>query len=772
MGHIDGKHLHKIYDTPVAGDEACINRSIRFMPAIYFWQLSFSRLAIHISPPYFSFVFLTSQKTMIRYLIVIASLIMSLDALTVHVTPHEGGIGDGSEKAPFSGIERALEKIALIRTSHPDEQIHLILAGGNYRMKKPLVLDASYSGIPGKPHSIRSAHGQKAILSLEIEVAASEFEAITDPAVTARLAPEARGRVKSLNLTRIGVKAPVQPDIFGRHETIEVFQAGKRLTLSRWPNVSYAKMGKVLAKGMPPESTGGIFRYRDNRAERWQPALADGGVWLRGFWRVPWTRQSLRVKDIDPKNKTITFAAPLPGGIGSKYGPKHAGKSGEESWQVMNLLEEIDTPGEWSVNAAKNVLYIWPPTEGADQKILVSHIKQPVISIKGASDITLHGLDIEGTWGHGVSIEGGSRVTIQGCRIRNAGGCGVFISGGSIHRVLSCDISETGGEGIRFTGGNRKTLAPGGHHISNNLIHHIGVHAPVPAITAGEGKKSETVGNRVDHNRIHDVPNSGIVFAGNDNVFERNEIYRVGLGSSDLGGIYTNSGWTARGNVIRHNFIHHSMNANAVYLDDGSCGTLTDGNIIWKCGSGGFIGGGHDQTLTRNLILECTRGMHIDDRGVSRDYSISNRSYADDLASVPYQQDPWKSRYPELVKILASDTRLPRNIRMEQNIIAGCGMEIRKSGKADHFKGLVYRNNTVLPTAGAFIDESRMLAGIGFKPVSVKIIGLKKDALRPEIPPRDLKALREKDTSKTFDSQTDVDAGAVSKPSSKDSPGE
>jgi hypothetical protein len=376
-------------------------------------------------------------------------------------------------------------------------------------------------------------------------------------------------------------------------------------------------------------------------------------------------------------------------------------------------------------------------------------------------------IDIDGSLGHGISIEGGSRVSVAGCRIRNVADCGVFIAGGSGHLVLSNDISETGREGVRFTGGVRKTLTPGGHRVTNNHIHHTGVHAPVPAITAGEGRKSQTVGNIVSRNRIHDVPNAGIVFGGNDNLFELNEIYRIGLGSSDLGGIYTNSAWTARGNIIRHNFIHHSLNANAIYMDDGSCGSLIEGNILWKTGSGGFIGGGHDQTLRHNLILECPRGMHLDSRGVSRDYSISNKGFADDLASVPYTREPWKSRYPALVRILETDTRVPRNIVMEHNVIAGCETAIRKSGRPEHFKNLVWRGNVELPSAADFIDEARMTIvfpppGKGipatFQVPPVERIGLYQDSLRKEIPPRDLKALREKDTSKPFDSQTDIDA--------------
>ena len=76
--------------------------------------------------------------------------------------------------------------------------------------------------------------------------------------------------------------------------------------------------------------------------------------------------------------------------------------------------------------------------------------------------------------------------------------------------------------------------------------------------------------------------NSGIVYGGNDNIFEYNEIYRVGLGSSDLGCFYTNAGWTSRGNIIRYNLVHHSMNANAFYVDDGDAGDTFINNVAYK----------------------------------------------------------------------------------------------------------------------------------------------------------------------------------------------
>lgn len=682
----------------------------------------------------------------------------------VHVAP-SGKEGDGSSQAsPVIGMHRALDVVAARRKAAPATEVTLLLAPGHYQMDRPLVLDARHSGTAEAPTVIRPAAGGRATLSLGREVAVEDFNPVVEPSLLARMVPEARGRVAALDLAKAGLRVVRPPDLFGGHAWLELYQDGARMPLSRWPNRGYERMGEVLDRAMPPAKHGGVFKYRDERAERWAKAASEGGLWLRGFWRVPWTRQSVRVETVDPATQAFRFAANVPGGIGSKYGPGHAGKLGEEQWQAINLLEEIDEPGEWSVDAAGRTLYFWPPGKG---RVMISPVRAAVVELREASHVVLRELDIAGGFGNGVTLRGGSDGVVLGCRIRDTAECGVTISGGFRHEVRSCDITGTGREGVRLTGGIRKTLTPGGHRVINNHIHHTGVHSPSPAVTAGEGRRSETVGNTVARNRIHDVPNAGIVFAGNENLIERNEIYRVGLGSSDLGAIYTNSAWTARGNILRHNFIHHSMNANALYMDDGSCGSLIEGNIVWKAASGGFIGGGHDQTLVHNLFLECTRGIHIDSRGVSRGYTIQNPGFAADLASVPYREEPWKSRYPALIRLLEGDTKVPTNVVLRGNVMAGCETGLRKSGPAAHFKGLVQQDNTELKDASPFIDGQGMTVRIppdleglpdGFAKSFSIDAGLFADGIRRSLPPRDLAVLREKDTAKPFDSQIDVDA--------------
>jgi len=96
----------------------------------------------------------------------------------------------------------------------------------------------------------------------------------------------------------------------------------------------------------------------------------------------------------------------------------------------------------------------------------------------------------------------------------------------------------------------------------------------------------------VTHNLIHDSPHAAILYGGNDHRFEFNEVHDFLIESDDLGGFYTNNGWASYGNVVRHNFIHHTSHALGVYLDDADSGDLVEGNLMYRMGTGAAIGAG------------------------------------------------------------------------------------------------------------------------------------------------------------------------------------
>lgn len=688
------------------------------------------------------------------------------ESTVIHVSAAAGPGGDGSQALPFQTIEEARDAARRIS----DQPVTVLVGEGHYVLRNGLLFTHLDSGAAGRRVLYRAAPGGKARISSGIVVPDSLLREVTDQGLLERLPADSRGMVRALSLEEAGLEVQRPRNNFRGLELLEIFWNGERMPLARWPgNGKYSLIETVLDNGITAGSTG-TFVFRGDEPLRWQQAVEDG-LWVRGFWRVPWVIEAVRVGSIDPGTRSITLAAPVSNGIGSKY-HRAAGNgagpgSGEEPWEAINLIEAMDSPGEWAVRFADNSLYLFPPAPSGE--LLVTDNREPVVKLDGVSHFSFEGFEVDSGLGDGVRIEGGEDVLIAGCRVSNVSKNAIVVNGGTRHTVLSNTTSQTGFSGIVFRGGDRASLAPGGHRILNNIVSHAGLFFPAPGIDGGLGTKSESVGNLVAHNRIHDSANSGIVYSGNDNVFEFNDIYRIGLGSSDLGSFYTTGGWTSRGNIVRNNMVHHSMNANAFYVDDGDCGDTFLGNIAYKTESGGFIGGGHDQIFRHNIFVECTRAMHVDARGLARGYTATDRRLRDDLDSVPYQAPPWSEKYPSLVGILEISPERPSGILIEENLIVACGTELRKSNSSSDLQGVTYENNVVSEDPGIFVNpqeldftikpDAPVLAELpGFPRVPFEKIGLYPDAYRPVVPPRDMELLSTGSTERGFDSQTDVDA--------------
>jgi hypothetical protein len=692
---------------------------------------------------------------------------------TVWVSPAGTDKNPGTQAAPVASLPRAAELVRTARAARPAEPVTVWVGEGTYVLNESLALGAADSGSAAAPVVWRGVKRDAVRILGARPVAPAQLSQVKDAAILARLAPEAKGRLLEYDLAANAVRhAETFPD-YQRDpaDLCALFYDGQRLPLSRWPNGSYgySTMKRVLSSGnmATRKSDGGVFEYREDRPARWQGALAEGGVWIRGFWRVPWVAETLRVKAIDPQQRTLTLAVSTGNGIGSKYSKLVDGTrigDGKENWFALNLVEEIDQPGEWAVDFKRHKLYLLPPAPIQAGQLTIADNARPLIVFTGASFITLRDLSLGQQIGDGIAIEGGQSVQLLGCALNGVVRRGVVVRGGNGHRIQSCDISEVGLTGIDLLGGDRKTLASSGFKVVNNHLWRIALNAPVPALTAGlDAKTQDLVGAHVAHNRIHDVSYGGITFGGNDNVFEANEIYRVGLDGGDLGGFYTTGGWTTRGNVVRGNFIHHSMNANAIYMDDGGSGLLMEDNLIYQTATGVFIGGGHDHIAHRNVMVECTHAIHVDDRGIARKYGPTDSRLRKDLDSVPYTESPWRERYPALLGILDSTPTVPHNNVLTGNFVVGCGEAVRRSGKSATLTGFNLENNRELADVSVFADvkalDFRTKAGSGLPVIGLERFGLYRDEYRKTVPERDVKLLNEGDTRrKGFDSQQDVDA--------------
>jgi len=663
-------------------------------------------------------------------------------AAEFYAAPDGKPSGNGSAAAPWD-LATAFAPPQAVK---PGDTVWL--RGGIYTISDTLTLAEKNSGAVGAPITYRAAKDETVRLVAGRTVRAADFKPVTDPAVLARLDPAARGKVVRLELAALGIQhAGPYPDVFGDGGGIvELFFGGKRMPLARWPNEGYVTMARVIDKGVwqGSDRRGGTFVYREDRPARWQAA---DGVWLSGFWRVPWTPETVRVKSIDTAKREIAFAAPVNAGIGSKYaGPEGSGK---EPWCAVNLLEEIDQPGEWCVNFPTKTLYFWPPAALEGAEVLIADLKAPVLAAKNVSNLVLRGMVFEGGLAGGVQVSGGSNVLIAGCTFRNLGGTAVIIKGGTKHTVTGCDIHDMGCGGIYAGGGDRKTLTPAGHAITNNHIWQVGrvKKTYTPPIAVGAYDSGYAAGCLVAHNLIHDIPHAAVLYGGNDNVLEFNHIYRVALDSGDVGAFYTWNDWTSRGNVVRYNFIHDSPAANGVYMDDGDSGDTVFGNVFYKLACGPFIGGGHDNLVRNNICIECPKGIHIDSRGVARGYNLQNKKMVEAVMSVNPKQPPWSTRYPEMANLLEFHPDMPTGCVIENNVVVGCPKWLNQSGKKEEFQYTKFGENFVAAAGEepGFVDAAKMDFRLkpdspvfkklpAFKPIPMEKIGLYVDEYRPRLP--------------------------------------
>ena len=680
------------------------------------------------------------------------------------VSPTGSDAAAGTKAQPFATLERARDASRPAKGAPRAAPAVVHLLPGVYPRATTFELTAADGGAPAAAVTYR-AEGL-VVLRAGTPVPAGAFHPVASPKVAARLDPAARGKVLELDLAALGVRhAKRFPDLFvGGGGLLELYWGGRRLPLSRWPNAGNATMGQVLDRGESAAKTGhgGVFIAREERVARWDVAE---GVWLEGYWRVPWSPSAVRVAAIDAATRTITFAAPVGGGIGSKYAKAPALGDGKEPWWAVNLVEEIDEPGEWCVDFKAQKLYVWAPSAPVD--VALADNDKPLVSLRGTTAVSLQGLTFEQGLGNGVEIAGGADNVVAGCVFRALGGNGVVVRGGLRNGVQSSDFHDLGEGGILLSGGDRATLTPCGNFADNNHLHHLGIRKKTYAagIHVGAFGAGPAVGCVVTHNLIHDLPHAGVLYGGNDHRFEFNEVSRVVLTSADMGAFYTTNDWTSQGNVLRHNFVHSSPHANAFYMDDGDGGDLVEGNVVHGLSYGPFIGGGHDNTVRHNLVIACERGLHLDARGLSRGYD-KDPGLLRGLAAVPYRQAPWSERYPNLPAVLERHPEQPTGNRVLGNAVVACGQPFHFAKPKDLADSKLEGNVAFKLAEAGLVDaagvdfalraDAAVFARIpGFPPIPFAQIGLRKDTFRTSVPPR-VFGPAGKDERPVFDSATDI----------------
>lgn len=541
------------------------------------------------------------------------------------------------------------------------DRFEIALARGSHRVTRGVVLAAD-----SPPLTIRAlAPGARLVGGLVLPD--PDWQPVADQSTLDRLPEQSRESVRALTLQPEslegwagGLAGPVHRGMGVGVSAIrsELFIAGHALTPARWPNEGFESVAAATDPGSTPRNAGadipaadrvvepdrgGTFTLADTPADharlaRWANAT---DAWVHGYWWWDWADEQIPVASINPEAGSVTLALP------HRYGVRDTAR-----FYITNLPEELDAPGEYWVDPATGTVYAWVAEEDLHDEVAISLLAEPMLTLDGASDITIDGLTFECARRGAILGKRVNRVEIARCTFTNLGTQAVRLDG-SHSAVRQSRFTDIGGGGVALTGGDRATLTHADNTIEDCTFRRCGrvLRTYNPAIGLSG------VGQRVAHNEISDLPHIAIMFGGNEHTIEANRIHHVVQETGDAGAIYCGRDWTTHGTVIRENFFHDIEGSdtryqNAVYLDDMASGITVESNLFVRCNWGMLVGGGRDNTIRHNAFLACGMAMQYDARGVGwmakHIADPATSTLHKNLAAVPIDQEPWASRYPTL----------------------------------------------------------------------------------------------------------------------------
>lgn len=578
---------------------------------------------------------------------------------------------NGTKEAPFLTIEKAVE--AVRKTDKTDKKgITVCIEGGEYCISS-IEFTEEDSGTEECPITYCSYNGQVIInggKNLESEI----FSRVTDKNVTDRLSDNARKNVVCTDLTKLGLSIEDWGKLYpiGKYGTqsnydgdtegpvpCQLYFNGKPLTTARYPNEGFLNTVDIIREGKGQESAGSnhaklegwenlrnpettIFTVDKATADRINSYSSLENVWLWTALIYEWADTTVPLKSFDYEKKALEPA------YVSKYGAVPG-----STYYIFNVLEELDSEGEWYLDRENGMLYFYPPENIDNAEITISLSTEDLIKVNGAEYLNFRGLSVRGTRGNGIVVNS-NNIKIENCVISQLAGTGVKIDG-FCNTVSDCEFVHIGATAVDIKGGDRETLTAGRNRVENCLIHDFSE----LSITEGQGVNLGGVGNVCAHNEFYNSPQQAIWYGGNNNIIEYNNIHDVALLSNDSSAVYTGRRWDEVGNIVRYNAIYNiggeGYTPNGIYLDDGASGQVVYGNIIVNCKGNGFlIGGGRNNDIYNNILINCNTAFLYDSRSRNAvldpdfwfEHSREGFDMHQNLLSSPWKSEIWKKAYP------------------------------------------------------------------------------------------------------------------------------
>lgn len=548
--------------------------------------------------------------------------------------------GDGSENAPFGSIEAARDRIRAMKSENlipENTDIVVYIKAGKYLRKEPLTFTSEDSGTADYSIIYKAYGDGDVVITGGVTLSPDKFGGADEKALSS-LSDDALKAVRTYDLKAEGIDYT--------SEKFGLYINGTRGTLARYPNDDYIWGFEGVS------NNGGTWTFADpdGVVGTWKNL---DGVTVEGHFHIDWVQDSGIITGYDYNNGRVMMSSSA------------ENLTGSGTYYFSNIFDELDSAGEYYVDRETGILYVYPIGNIEDCEIVIPVCDNAVL----AADVSYYTFDsIIFEYGlYDIIHMNGDGNSIENCIVRNAVKNGIVTTGNET-LIYNNEVYTIGSTGINVTGGDSYTLKHSGNVVDNNEIHDFGQIDK----TYNPGVTANGVGCTVTHNEIYNAPHNAINYTASSMYIAYNYIHDVCRESNDAGAVY-DGGWRGGQMIFEHNVIKDITSPNGrpngYYCDDGGAGKTVVSNIfINVAGRGLMIGGGRDNTITDNILINS--GFYYDERCYYRNYNNnpnagwasqgshvtfpSGALWRDLISAEAYGSEVWAMSYPWTVLINGS----------------------------------------------------------------------------------------------------------------------
>ncbi|PIY37317.1 MAG: hypothetical protein COZ06_33160 [Armatimonadetes bacterium CG_4_10_14_3_um_filter_66_18] len=526
---------------------------------------------------------------------------LPLQAADLLVSPAGDDANPGTKDRPFATLTHARDAARELRRANPAEPVAVLLRGGTYRLVDTVVFGIEDGGV-----AYAAFPGERPVVSGGVPVTKWTK---ADRAL-AGLPEAARGDVWVADVSFVrDLKANQAPAAtvatqFDRGwRFFTLYEGGRRLPRARGKGFNQTQ---AIVRGTPDDRR--TVHFPEGALRNW-PDLQEAELAIIPSYY--WISNILPLASVDEANAVAMTTVPGTYSLGKN------GLTDRPTAFVENVLEVLDQPGEWVLDAENAKLYLWPEGDRPSDETIVPVLTELIrvegkIDYAGPTDTPVKDLSFRGltfTQGDRLSWHGGTGWGLQHdwerfdsptalLRLRGAENCVVedchFVNSGhtgirlDLHcrknRLVGNHLEHLGGVGILLCGYGPGTKDVNRENeVSNNYLHDTGeLYWGSPALFVWQSGE-----NRIAHNHTHHIPYTGLCVTG------RISWDPKGAGECSRTVRWTETGldpakgmprlswqerekWLhGRNNVVERNDIHNAMQVTG------------DGNCIYVSGAGG-----------------------------------------------------------------------------------------------------------------------------------------------------------------------------------------